>query len=779
MILDMNRRMNSSRPLPHPSAVDARAPSALSRRSPRRAAAIAVAAIAVTLVAFVANPIPARAAPPPAPAAASAPAQPLPYPPSPAEPVQDVFHGVTVTEDHRWLEDTDSQRVRDWVAAQNRLTRRVLDALPQRAALRAELRRMTGAGGRATRSEPRFAGGRLFLLKEQPPRDQAMLVVLGAGADLKRERVLVDPNRIDRSGKTAIDWYQPSVDGRLVAVSMSKNGSEDGTLYLFDTATGRRLPDTIPRVQYPTGGGSAAFDADGKGLLYTRYPQGSERPPADANFYQQVWWHRIGTPASADRYVLGADFPRIAEIQLARSEDGRHVLVDVANGDGGEHAFWLRSGDGDWTRLADFQDGVRNAVFGRDGWLYALALKGSPRGRIVATRLDAPQPSLADAGTVVRESEVVIEGLLPTATRLYVDILVGGPSEVRRYALEPPAAGETVPRAVPEGTVGATPIANVQLGARLAGDTVLFGSQSHVAAFAWYRHDPAAKPATVRTALSDPPAFAIDGGLPGIEVRRETVRSADGTPVPVTILARRGLVRDGSHPTLLTAYGGYGVSIRPWFSRSTALWLRHGGVWVLANLRGGGEFGEDWHLAGNLIHKQNVFDDFLAAAQWLVDERYTTPARLAIRGGSNGGLLMGAALTQRPALFRAVVSEVGLYDMLRVELTPNGAFNTTEFGSVKDEAQFRALYAYSPLHRVRDGTDYPAILLTTGEHDGRVAPWMSYKMAARLQSANPRGRPVLLRVASDAGHGIGTSLAGEIEEGADVFAFLFHELGMR
>jgi len=277
----------------------------------------------------------------------------------------------------------------------------------------------------------------------------------------------------------------------------------------------------------------------------------------------------------------------------------------------------------------------------------------------------------------------------------------------------------------------------------------------------------------VKTRLSDAPVYAVNGDIPGVEVVREFAVSKDGTKVPVNILYKKGSKRDGSQPMLLTAYGGYGLSLRPFFSRRAAFWLRHGGAFAVVNLRGGGEYGKEWHLAGNLTKKQNVFDDFIASAQLLVERGYTTRDRLAIEGGSNGGLLMGAVMVQRPELYRAVVSHVGLYDMLRVELTPNGAFNVTEFGTVKDASQFKALYAYSPLHHVQDGTAYPAVLLTTGEHDGRVDPWMTYKMTARLQAANPGGQPVLLRVASDAGHGIGTSLASAIEEDADVFAFLF------
>jgi prolyl oligopeptidase len=699
---------------------------------------------------------------------AAARSEPWAYPESPRRPVQAGLHGRTVGDDYRWLEDVDSDEVAAWVEAQNRLTRRVLDPMPRRREIRQELQRMVGSG-RASRFAFEPAGSLLFALKRQPPKAQNLLVVLN-GTRPDSERVVLDPARLDPSGKTSIDWYKPSPDGALVAVSLSKNGSEDGTLHFFRTDGGPLLPDRVPRVQYPTGGGSAAWAGDSRGVYYTRYPQGDERPPADANFHQQVYFHAMGTQASADPYVIGREFPRIAEVALKVSEDGRHLLAEVANGDGGEHALYLRSGDGPWRQIADCADGLRKAAFGRDGRLYALALAGSPRGRIVAMSLTDAAAELTRAQTVVPEGEGVIEDFLPTATRLFVEVMVGGPSELRIHGLD----------GRPLGTLGAQPTAAVGLGARLAGDAILFGSVSHTTAFGWYAYD-AAQPDTAaqRTRLTDPPAFAVRGGLPGFEAVREFATSKDGTRVPMTIVRRKGTPLNSRQPVLLTAYGGYGVSIRPGFGRHMVAWLRHGGVFVQANLRGGGEFGEDWHRAGNLLRKQNVFDDFIACAEHLIARGYTRPRRLAIQGGSNGALLMGAVMVQRPELFRAVVADVGIYDMLRVELTPNGAFNVTEFGSVRDPQQFEALLAYSPLHHVRDGATYPAVLLGTGLHDGRVAPWMSFKMAARLQAANPEGHPVLLRVSADAGHGVGTSLASELDKQADELAFLFDQLGMR
>jgi prolyl oligopeptidase len=696
------------------------------------------------------------------------------YPETVKRPASDTFTGTAgpkkVDENYRWLETLDDPAVRDWVTLENAVTRRYLDALPSRAAIRDALKELIG-NAPVTRGAFRYAGGKLFALKRQPPKNQPMLVVLDAnGANVEAldseqvadERIVLDPNTRNDKGTTAIDWFVPSHDGKLVAVSLSDNGSEKGTLHLFETATGNELSDVVPRVQNPTGGGSVAWNADGTGFWFTRYPAPMERASEDAGFYQQVWFHKLGTRSTFDTPAL-TELPRIAETSLEASDDGRYVLASVRNGDGGEVGFWLRGPNDQWRRLADFTDGFRRATFGRDGRLYALALKDSPRGRVVAMKLDAP--TLARATTIVAQSDAVIEDMTPTASRLYLDVLLGGPSEIRVYTL----SGKALPAPAIE------PVSTATIGARLAGDAILYGDQSYLTPFAWFLLDPklnGGKP--VRTALSAPPdALSTDGFV----VTRVMARSKDGTDVPVNIVAKKGVSLDGSNPTLLTAYGGYGVSVQPRYSRRTLFWLLHGGVFAVANIRGGGEFGEQWHLAGNLTRKQNVFDDFAAAAHLLIDRGYTRPKKLAIEGGSNGGLLMGAELVQHPDLYGAVVSHVGIYDMLRVELTPNGAFNVTEFGTVKDPAQFDALYAYSPYHHVVDGVAYPPILMTTGINDGRVDAWQSMKMAARLQAANPKD-VTLLRVAGDAGHGQGMSLSSAIELDADTFAFLFHSLGM-
>jgi prolyl oligopeptidase len=634
------------------------------------------------------------------------------YPETLRRVVSDNYHGVTVTEAYRWLGNFDDPEVRAWNNAQNRYSRALLDAAAGRAPIEARLRTLYTATS-AEHYGLKTRQGMIFAIKNQPPQEQPLLALLESAEDLASERVLLDPNQLDPSGSTTIDFYEPSLDGRLVAVSLSENGSEEGTLHVYKVATGRELGDLIPRVTYPTAGGSVAWNADGTGIYYTRYPHGYERPPEDRHFFQQVYFHKLGASTDQDTYAIGADFPRIAEVHLATTPDGRYLLASVANGDGGEFAHFLRDPDDIWTQITRFDDQVIAAEFGEDDALYLLGRAGAPRGAIL--RLPLATPALAHARTVVPERDVTIEHFTPTATRLYVTELDGGPSQLRVYDL----AGNA------QGLLPMRPVAAVREVVALPGDEVLIRVNSFTEPPAWLRFRPEEEEPARTVLQTTSPADFRD-----VEVLREFATSPDGTRVPLNILRRKGIALDGDNPTILYGYGGYGISLSPYFDATASLWLDQGGVYVIANLRGGGEYGEEWHRAGNLTNKQHVFDDFLAAAEHVIAAGYTRPARLAIMGGSNGGLLMGAALTQRPDLFRAVVSYVGVYDMLRVELDPNGAFNVTEFGTVTDPAQFEALHAYSPYHRVVDGTPYPAVLLVTGDHDGRVNPAHSRKMAA-------------------------------------------------
>jgi prolyl oligopeptidase len=678
--------------------------------------------------------------------------------------VTDTYHGVSVDDPYRWLENGSDPEVRAWSAAQTARARAYLDALPYRTALAARLMALTST------TSPSYAdlqgiAGRLFARFTDPSKQQTMLAVMRPdGSD---RRVFLDPNALDPSGSTAIDWYVPSLDGRRVAVSLSRGGSEDGDLHVFEVETGRQIGEVIPHVQYPTAGGSAAWLEDGSGLWYTRFP-GADRPEADRHFYQTVWFHRLGTDLSSDRQVPLGGLPRVAEIQLDYAPAAHKLLVSVANGDGGEFAHYVVDQSGAVRQVTRFADGVEWAGFGPDQGLYLVSERETPKRRII--KLAPGDVDLARARAVVPPGGDVIatdfwgeDPLVFVGRTMAVRYLSGGPSRLRMFDLDGRARGEA---ALP-------PVASVSEMEAVEGDLV-YSVETYLTPRAFRRRTPDGRDVAMDLKVTSPVSFD------DMEVLRVTARSRDGAETPINIIRRKGITLDSSHPTLLNAYGGYGVSQTPAFLGATRrLFFDAGGVYAIANIRGGGEFGEEWHAAGSLTRKQNVFDDFIAAAEWLIDQHYTSPQRLAIQGGSNGGLLMGAALTQHPELFRAVVSSVGIYDMLRVELDPNGEFNTTEFGTVKNQEHFRAMYAYSPYHRVRDDVAYPAVLMQTGENDGRVNPAQSRKMTARLQAATSSNRPILLATTTEAGHGIGTALNVRVAQTADYLSFLLDQLGMK
>ena len=676
---------------------------------------------------------------------------------TPKKPVTDEYQGLKIEDPYQWLEKDDDPDVRKWSDAQNQRTRAYLDKLPERDRIEKQLTdwyAKTSPSYSSLESRP----GLLFAMKFQPPKQQPMLVTLASADDLKSEKIVLDPNALDTKGTTAIDWFAPSLDGKQVAISISQGGSEDGTLHIYETATGKALTDTIAHVQYPTAGGSAAWTTGG--IYYTRFPRKGERPDADLNFYQQIYFHKMGAPDTEDTYALGKEFPRIAEVALESTPDGKYVLATVANGDGGDFSHYLLGPDGTWKQLTQFSDQIKAARLGRDNALYLLSRAGAPRGKILRMPLDTPE--LAKAQEIVPAGDGVIQSFEPTADALYINDLLGGPSQVRRVGLD--GKNTTV---IPIPT-----ISSVSEMESLDDSSLLFRDSSYTEPAAWYHLKGNGAP--VKTALvnTSPVSFA------DIEVTREFAPAKDGTKIPLNVLRKKGTKLDGQNPALLYGYGGYGVSMTPGFDFVRRLWFDRGGIYVVANIRGGGEFGEEWHKAGNLTKKQTVFDDFAASGEYLVKQKWTRPEKLAVMGGSNGGLLMGAMITQHPDLMRAVVSFVGIYDMLRVELAPNGEFNVTEFGTVKDPDQFKALYAYSPYHHVTDGAKYPSILMLTGANDGRVAPYHSRKMIARLDEANKSGKPILLRTSTSAGHGIGTALSERINQYADVYAFLFAQLDM-
>lgn len=694
-----------------------------------------------------------------------------PLPATPKYPVVDEYHGVKVADDYRWLEEDKLPQVIAWTAAQDKHARAMLDPLPLHAALYQFMKKLNDERSPSYYDLER-RGGMIFAMTSQPGKQQDMLVTLRSVDDPGSKHVVLDPGQVDPTNSTAIQFFEPSLDGSKVAVSLAAGGQLVGPISVYDVANGHALPDVLTQVGGLTGA-SVAWNTDSTGFYYTHYPHEGERPPEDLNFYEQVYFHKLGTPQSQDTYVMGKDFPRIVEIRLSESKDGRYVLAAVGNGDGSRYEHFLREPSGEWKQLSQFSDEVKMIVFGDDGALYMLSHQNAPRGKIL--RVPLATPEVRNAKTIVQQSAAVLQdflftiaGLQPafvaTANLLYVIELAGGPTEIHLFD----HGGREL------GKVPSEPVSAITQIVSMGDDTILFGNQSYVDPQAWFYFDPVTQKTSV-TSLREtsPVSFA------NVEVVREFCLSKDGTKVPLNILRRKGIKLNGQNPAILTGYGGFGLSLTPSFDPEIRPWLDAGGVYAIANLRGGGEFGEEWHTSGSVMHKQNVFDDFVASAEYLIKTGYTNSSKLGIVGGSNGGLLMSAVTIQRPELFRAVVSIAGVHDMLRLESTENGQLLTAEFGSVKDLEQFKNLYAYSPYHHVRGGVKYPAILFLTGENDPAVAPWNSRKMTARLQAANASDHPVLLINFSNAGHGgIGSSEDQQAAMDIYQYEFMYDQLGV-
>jgi prolyl oligopeptidase len=687
--------------------------------------------------------------------------------------------GVAVADPYRWLENWNDPKVKAWSDAQNVRTRAYLDAFPTEAPIKAELTRLV------TATSPQYyqlvgRANAVFAYYNDPAKQQPMLVTLDASADPKSRKIVLDPNALDAKGLTEIDWFVPSTDGKLVAVSLSKNGSEIGTLHVFDVANGKEVEAPIPRVQFPTAGGSLAWTADSKGFWYTRYP-GADAPASEQQFNTQVYFHHLGSDWNSDALALGKKegLERVSEVFLD-NRHGRHaILVSVQRGDGGEWAHYVLSEDGPARQISTYSDRIVYATIGPDDAVYAISRAGALNGKIVKLATPYGAATLPQAKVIVPESGVAIlsggaeqgvADLTLSKDRLFVRDIVGGPNDVRVFDLD----------GKPQGNLPLPEIAANSEIVPLGNGDVLFDVSTYLRPryFAAFNPD-TGKSWETELKVTSPINFK------DAEVIRVFATSKDGTKVPINIIEKKGTKRDGNNAALLYGYGGYGISQTPNFlGAMRRLWLDAGGIFAIANIRGGAEYGERWHQEGMLTKKQNVFDDFAAAGEYLVDQHYTSHERLALMGGSNGGLLMGAMITQHPGLARAVVSAVGIYDMVRVEIDPNGAFNTTEFGTVKNPEEFKALYAYSPYHHVKapdtypEGRAYPAVLMLTGATDGRVNPMHSRKFAAALQASTASSRPILLRTSANSGHGIGSSLTERIAQQTDELAFLFNQLGM-
>ncbi len=686
----------------------------------------------------------------------------------------DLFFGTDVSDPYRYLE-TQGPESEQFIAAQTKAT----DAWFSRSASFANVKATITTlltDEQAAYLEFQAAGSRWFAKKIVPGKRQPVLVsvpqtdasltfvnnIKNVDRDSSPERLVVDPNAIDPSGETTIDFFVASHSGAKVAVSLSKKGTESGDVHIFDAITGAETGNVIRGVNGGTAGGSVAWLKNG--LLYTRYPKPGERPKGDEDFFQQVYYREFGREFgrepngadNADVYEIGKEFPRIAETELATNKIG-WALASVQRGDSGEYEHFVRSPDGKWSKAASYEDHVSKAKLGADGYLYLLSLHKSPRGKLLRVRLGEPA---SHASQMIGEQNVTLDDFFPVPGGAYVVEGTGGPSRVRLFI------GKRFSPIMTDG------VFSVREAVLTEGRDLLIRTESFVTPSRVVRYH-----TSLGRNADTPYSSHTSINFRDVEVTRHICSSRDGTSVPLTLLSHRGDTPRKDTPALLTGYGGFGVTLAPKFQPLYRFFLDRGGIVAIANLRGGNEFGETWHEAGRLTQKQNVFDDFEACARFLIKSGYTSANKLGIWGRSNGGLLMGAAVTQHPELYRAVVAQVGIYDSLRNELTPNGRFNTVEYGTVANEADFKALYRYSPYHQVKDGNAYPAIFLTSGANDPRVAPFHTLKFAARLQSASSSGEPILMRI-HNTGHGMGTPLNQRINEMAEVYTFLAEMLGM-
>lgn len=680
-----------------------------------------------------------------------------PPPPTRRDDIVDVLHGVEVSDPFRWLETADDPSVRAWVSAQNDHTRAVLDALPGRAALHARLTGLLRSGSSVACS---VAGDRVFSLERWGHHDQAVLVVRSALRP-GMARALIDPVAVEGDATAAIDWYHPSPDGRLVAYGLSTNGDERSTLRIIEVGSGGHLPDTIT----DTRAASVAWAPDGSAFAYTRYPHAGEVPDDERDYWRKVYWHVIGTASERDPLVWGELPDKTAWPVVSLSDDGQWLLVHVSSGWSRVDVHLIDRRTGSSTAMIEGIEAVSSfQVVGDE--VVGITTLDADRGRVVSAPLVAAWHD--NWCTIVSESESVLEAMAATRDSLIV--------------LRSIAAVAYLDQFHHDGTHRA-PIEMPDLGS-LAGLTGSVRRDEAFVSFTSFTRPPTLlrwRPGEVTdwSRLSESDA-AGDGPQGSYVVDQVLYPSSDGTEVAMFLIRAEGTRPDPATPCVLTGYGGFAVSMGPAYSAAVVEVCDAGGLYAVANLRGGSEHGEAWHRAGMRERKQQSFDDFTAAADWLVDQGLTSRRRLAIRGGSNGGLLMGAAITQHPDLCAAAQIAVPLLDMVRYHQFLIARLWIPEYGDPDVAEEFAWLHAYSPYHHVGDGTCYPAVLLTTAEDDSRVDPLHARKMAARLQEATACGdeHPILLREEAQAGHGQGKPVSRQAAELADVLAFLWWQLGV-
>lgn len=691
----------------------------------------------------------------------------------------ETLHGKSVADPYRWLEDGDAAEVKAWTDQENVFTRRVIDAIGERASLASEVKELLQVGYVSSPAVRTTKGGalRYFHTKREGAQNQPTLYVRDGlkGAD----RVLVDASSLSSDGTTALDWWYPSKDGGLVAWGQSESGSEESTLHVRDVATGKDLPDTIDRTRHT----SLAWLPDGKSFYYTRYPEKGTVPPGDEKYSPRVFHHVLGQDPKNDELIFGEGRKKTDYPGVELSPDGRWLVVVVEMGWDKSDVYVMDRSKGPSAKWETVVEGIpsRFEPIPRNDRLYVKTNDGASRYALYAVPYD--KRDRASWKTVLPENADVLDDVAIVDGEIVATYMHDASTRVERFGLDGRSKG---PIALPSiGSAGVTGAWN--------GKDVFVSFSSFVVPPEVFRVDLRATPAAPKPSSSpkkpvekaDSPALELWDRVKApfsaddIVVERSYATSRDGTKVPMFVLSKKGLERNGQNPTVLYGYGGFNATMTPSFSPRALAAVRRGAVWTTAVLRGGGEFGEAWHKAGMLGKKQNVFDDFYACAEELFAEKITNPDKLGIMGGSNGGLLVATAITQRPELFRVALSLVPLTDMVRYHQFRIAKLWIPEYGDPDKAEDFEWLYAYSPYHHVRAGVRYPATLLTTAESDSRVDPMHARKMAARLQAVQTDpSRPILLRVETKAGHGAGKPVSKLADELADELSFLLHELGV-
>jgi prolyl oligopeptidase len=730
--------------------------------------------------------------------------QPLTYPAAAKGTQVDDYHGVSIADPYRWLEDTDAPATKAWVEAQNRLSDSFLATIPERANIKY---RLTQLWNYARYGAPFKEGGRYFYFENTGLQNQSVLFVQDGRNS--PARVLLDPNVLSSDGTVALSGQAASDDGRYLAYSLSTSGSDWQELHVRSVDTGRDLPDTVKWVKFS----GISWTHDNKGFFYSRYDEPtSGNKMTNVNRNQKVYYHRIGQAQSRDERIYDRPDQPDWIFNASVSDDGQYLIITVFQGTDVRSRLYFVDLDNPGkpqinnpvVRMIDKLDAEYEFVGNRGTVFYVRTDRNAPRGRIVAVSIENPREERWN--TIVGEGPDALVSATMAGDNLVANYLQDAHSSIRFFSGSRDALREQRPRQQPQprnpGSIyddtstaplqtrgsrsltggGFVPLGELQLpGIGTVGE--LHGKQGDDELF--YSFTSFLYPTTIyryalksrKNELFRAPKVAFDASK--YETKQVFFTSKDGTRVPMFITAKKGLTLDGANPTLLYAYGGFNISETPAFSAANAAWLDMGGIYALANLRGGGEYGKDWHEAGMLAKKQNVFDDFIAAAEYLIKEKYTSTPKLAIRGGSNGGLLVGAVMTQRPDLFGAALPEVGVMDMLRFQKFTIGWAWTSDYGSSDNADQFKYLRAYSPLHNIKPGTCYPPTLAFTADHDDRVVPGHTFKFVATMQAAQACANPILVRIETKAGHGAGKPTTKQIDEAADRFAFLVRELHMR